>query len=131
MICKIREVTQSDLKFLPTRQVYTASWGDVDAVIKCHPGDVMHYELGEEVEPRKEVALFDKPTRGTSVEKFREMVHGHVKVRLPTGPPRQCRVEGILFFGKSFSRRGQTRCQSCENEEEKRAKAKCCRTESH
>lgn len=69
------------MKFLSTCQVYTASWGDVDAVIKCQLGDVLHYELGEELEPRKEPALFEKPTRGTSVQKFKEMVHGHVKVR--------------------------------------------------
>lgn len=73
---KTRSVT-----FLSARQVYTASWGDVEAVIRCWPGDVLHYELGEELEPRKEPTLFDKPTRGTSVEKFKEMVHGHVKVR--------------------------------------------------
>ncbi|XP_026802164.1 divergent protein kinase domain 1A isoform X2 [Pangasianodon hypophthalmus] len=63
----------------PNNQVYTASWGDVDAVIKCQLGDVLHYELGEELEPRKEPVLFDKPTRGTSVEKFKEMVYSHVK----------------------------------------------------
>lgn len=62
-------------------QVYTASWDNADAVIKCQLGDVLHYELGEELEPRKEPTLFDKPTRGTSVKKFREMVHSHLKVR--------------------------------------------------
>lgn len=66
--------------------MYTASWDDVDAVIKCQLGDVLHYELGEELEPRKEPVLFDKPTRGTSVEKFKEMVYGHVKVRILTQP---------------------------------------------
>lgn len=70
----------NDLRFLSMGQVYTASWGDVNAVIKCHLGDVLHYELGEELEPKKELVLFDKPTRGTSVEKFKEMVYDHVKV---------------------------------------------------
>lgn len=41
----------------------------------------MHYELGEEPEPRREATMFDKPTRGTSVEKFREMVLNHLKVK--------------------------------------------------
>lgn len=42
---------------------------------------VVHYELGEEPEPRREATIFDKPTRGTSVEKFREMVLNHLKVK--------------------------------------------------
>lgn len=52
----------------------------MDGVIRCRVGEVLHYELGEEPEPRREAAVFDKPTRGTSVEKFREMVFNHLKV---------------------------------------------------
>ncbi|XP_051989603.1 divergent protein kinase domain 1A [Xyrauchen texanus] len=63
-------------------QVYTGSWGDQDGVIKCQLGDVLHYELGEELEPKKEIALFDKPTRGTSVEKFKKMVASHLKTKV-------------------------------------------------
>ncbi|XP_036412422.1 divergent protein kinase domain 1A isoform X2 [Colossoma macropomum] len=66
----------------PNNQVYTGSWGDVDGVIKCQLDDVLHYELGEELEPRKEAALFEKPTRGTSVEKFKEMVSSHLKAKV-------------------------------------------------
>lgn len=42
-----------------------------------------HYDLGGEMEPRKEAApvAFNKPTKGTSVEKFREMIISHLKVR--------------------------------------------------
>lgn len=42
-----------------------------------------HYDLGDEMEPRKEAApaAFNKPTKGTSVEKFREMIISHLKVR--------------------------------------------------
>ncbi|KAG9341515.1 hypothetical protein JZ751_019020 [Albula glossodonta] len=57
----------------PNNQVYTSIWGDLEGVIKCQMEDVLHYDLGAEMEPRKEVMLFDKPTRGTSVEKFKEM----------------------------------------------------------
>lgn len=66
----------------PNNQVYTGSWGDHDGVIKCHLSDILHYELGDELEPKKEVALFDKPTRGTSVEKFKEMVASHLKAKV-------------------------------------------------
>lgn len=37
-------------------------------------------DIGADPEPRKEVVLFDKPTRGTTVEKFKEMVYGLFKV---------------------------------------------------
>lgn len=40
-----------------------------------------HYDLGNEMEPRKETVAFNKPTKGTSVEKFREMIFNHLKVR--------------------------------------------------
>lgn len=66
--------------------MYTGSWGDVDGVIKCQLDDMLHYELGEELEPKKEAALFEKPTRGTSVEKFKEMVSSHLKVWPLMGP---------------------------------------------
>ena len=62
-------------------QVYTGSWGDHSGIIRCKLGEVVHYELGEEPEPRREAPVFDKPTRGTSVEKFKEMVFNHLKVR--------------------------------------------------
>lgn len=62
-------------------QVYTGSWGDHDGIIRCKLGEVVHYELGEEPEPRREAPVFDKPTRGTSVEKFKEMVFNHLKVK--------------------------------------------------
>ncbi|XP_019901088.1 divergent protein kinase domain 1A isoform X2 [Esox lucius] len=66
----------------PNNQVYTGGWGDLDGVIHCQVGEVLHYELGEEPEPRREATVFDKPTRGTSVEKFREMVFNHLKAKL-------------------------------------------------
>lgn len=61
--------------------MYTGSWGDHDGIIHCKLGEIVHYDLGEEPEPRREAPVFDKPTRGTSVEKFREMVFNHLKVK--------------------------------------------------
>lgn len=40
-----------------------------------------HYDLGNEIEPRKAAVAFDKPAKGTSVEMFREMILNHLKVR--------------------------------------------------
>lgn len=62
-------------------QVYSGSWGDLEGVIKCQMEDAPHYDLGNEMEPRKEAASFEKPTKGTSVERFREMIFNHLKVR--------------------------------------------------
>lgn len=70
------------LSTLPNNQVYTGSWGDRDGIVRCKLGEVAHYDLGEEPEPRREAPVFDTPTRGTSVEKFREMVHNHLKSKL-------------------------------------------------
>ncbi|XP_077471223.1 divergent protein kinase domain 1A [Stigmatopora argus] len=70
------------LSTFPNNQVYTGSWGDREGIIRCRLGSVTHGELGEEPEPRREAPAFDTPTRGTSVEKFREMVFNHVKSKL-------------------------------------------------
>lgn len=39
------------------------------------------YDLGGEMETRKENIAYKKPTKGTSVEKFREMIINHLKVK--------------------------------------------------
>ncbi|XP_033884887.1 divergent protein kinase domain 1A-like [Acipenser ruthenus] len=69
-------------KCLSTRsnnQVYMGSWGDLEAVIKCQMEEAVRFDLGADTEPRKGAVLFDKPTKGTSVEKFKEMVFSHLK----------------------------------------------------
>ncbi|MGH0151416.1 UNVERIFIED_CONTAM: hypothetical protein FKN15_020226 [Acipenser sinensis] len=70
-------------KCLSTRsnnQVYMGSWGDLEAVIKCQMEEAVRFDLGADTEPRKGAVLFDKPTKGTSVEKFKEMVFSHLKL---------------------------------------------------
>lgn len=73
--------------------MYSGSWGDLEGVIKCQMEDAPRYDLGGEMEPRREVgavppagvapaAAFDTPTKGTSVQKFREMILNHLKVGL-------------------------------------------------
>ncbi|XP_051996995.1 divergent protein kinase domain 1A-like isoform X4 [Xyrauchen texanus] len=66
----------------PSNQVYSGSWGDMEGIIKCHMQEVPHYDLGVELEPRKESAFFNRPTKGTSVEMFKEMVFSHLKVKV-------------------------------------------------
>ncbi|KAI3368352.1 hypothetical protein L3Q82_008058 [Scortum barcoo] len=69
----------------PKSQVYSGSWGDLEGVIKCQMEEAPHYDLGSEMEPRKEAAAFNKPTKGTSVEKFREMILAHLKTPIKDG----------------------------------------------
>lgn len=52
-----------------------------------------HYDLGSEMEPRKEAAAFNKPTKGTSVEKFREMILNHLKVSKPSLNTRSSKIQ--------------------------------------
>ena len=62
--------------------MYSGIWGDLEGVIKCQMEEVPRYDLGAEMEPRKEMVAFNKPTKGTSVEKFKEMILSHLKVRV-------------------------------------------------
>lgn len=61
-------------------KVYTGSWGDHSGVIRCQLGEAARYDLSDEPEPRREAPAFDQPSKGTSVEKFREMVFSLLKV---------------------------------------------------
>ncbi|XP_010129223.1 PREDICTED: protein FAM69A-like, partial [Buceros rhinoceros silvestris] len=63
----------------PSNQMYLGIWGNLQGVIKCQMEEAAQLDFGADPEPRKEVVLFDKPTRGTTVEKFKEMVYGLFK----------------------------------------------------
>ncbi|XP_069497914.1 divergent protein kinase domain 1A isoform X3 [Ambystoma mexicanum] len=62
--------------------MYLGFWGNQQGVIKCQMEEVLHLDFGSEVEPRKEMVLFEKPTRGTTVQKFKEMVYTLFKAKL-------------------------------------------------
>lgn len=62
--------------------MYLGAWGNLQGVIKCQMEEIAHIDLRTELEPRKETVLFDKPTRGTTVQKFKEMVYGLFKVSI-------------------------------------------------
>ncbi|XP_032048458.1 divergent protein kinase domain 1A isoform X3 [Aythya fuligula] len=64
----------------PNKQMYLGIWGNLQGVIKCQMEEAAQFDFGTDPEPRKEIVLFDKPTRGTTVEKFKEMVYGLFKV---------------------------------------------------
>ncbi|XP_076193858.1 divergent protein kinase domain 1A isoform X4 [Aptenodytes patagonicus] len=64
----------------PNNQMYLGIWGNLQGVIKCQMEEAAQLDFDTDPEPRKEIVLFDKPTRGTTVEKFKEMVYGLFKV---------------------------------------------------
>ncbi|XP_069088465.1 divergent protein kinase domain 1A isoform X2 [Pleurodeles waltl] len=66
----------------PNNQMYLGYWGNLQGVIKCQMEEALHLDFGSELEPRKEIALFEKPTRGTTVQKFKEMVYSLFKAKL-------------------------------------------------
>ncbi|XP_058277681.1 divergent protein kinase domain 1A isoform X1 [Hirundo rustica] len=66
----------------PNNQIYLGIWGNLQSVIKCQMEEATQRDFGTDPEPRKEIVLFDKPTRGTTVEKFKEMVYGLFKAKL-------------------------------------------------
>ena len=61
-------------------QMYLGIWDNLPGVVKCQMEQALHLDFGTELEPRKEIVLFDKPTRGTTVQKFKEMVYSLFKV---------------------------------------------------
>lgn len=58
-------------------QVYSAVWKEKAVVVKCGLHDA-----------QRDASLYDKPTRGTSMDEFREMLHSFLKVLLL-----------LIFFG--------------------------------
>ncbi|XP_032011238.1 divergent protein kinase domain 1A isoform X2 [Hylobates moloch] len=64
----------------PNNQMYLGIWDNLPGVVKCQMEQALHLDFGTELEPRKEIVLFDKPTRGTTVQKFKEMVYSLFKL---------------------------------------------------
>lgn len=65
---------------VPSPQVYSGVWKERPVVIKCGVEDPMRSNGGPHSALRQEMSLYDKPTRGTSMDEFKEMVHGFLKV---------------------------------------------------
>lgn len=68
-------------------KMYLGVWDNLPGVVKCQMEQAPHLDFGTDLEPRKEIVLFDKPTRGTTVQKFKEMVYSLFKVSPPSATP--------------------------------------------
>lgn len=61
-------------------QVYSGLWKERPVVIKCGIEDPVKSDGAPDSVLRQEMSLFDKPTRGTSMDEFKEMLHTFLKV---------------------------------------------------
>lgn len=75
--------------------MYAGGWGDLEGVIKCQMEEAHRYDLENQVEPRKKAAGFNKPSKGTSVEQFREMILDHLKVEVLS---KRKMLKNVFFF---------------------------------
>ncbi|MGH0169822.1 UNVERIFIED_CONTAM: hypothetical protein FKN15_057727 [Acipenser sinensis] len=67
-------VFQHCLSSTPSYQVYSGTWKNKEVMIKCGIEEPLRGDGSPDSVSRMELALFNKPTRGTSVDEFREML---------------------------------------------------------
>ncbi|XP_072841193.2 divergent protein kinase domain 1B isoform X3 [Pogona vitticeps] len=75
-------VFQQCLTSSPTQQVYSGLWKEKEVIIKCGIEEALKADGSPETAPRRDVVLFNKPTRGTSMDEFREMLLDFLKSTL-------------------------------------------------
>lgn len=68
-------------------QVYSGLWQGKEVTIKCGIEEGLDSKAGADAAPRRELVLFDKPTRGTSIKEFQEMTLSFLKVSWPSWGP--------------------------------------------
>ncbi|XP_059906468.1 divergent protein kinase domain 1B [Gadus macrocephalus] len=96
-LCDQRTLTlQRCLSTSPAYQVYDGQWKDRPVVIKCGLQESLKAEGAPDPGLRPETSLFDKPTRGTSMDEFREMLHSFFKSNLGDQPSLNALVERVI-----------------------------------
>ncbi|XP_067826128.1 divergent protein kinase domain 1B-like isoform X2 [Heptranchias perlo] len=73
---------QQCLSSNPMHQVYGGVWRNKEVIIKCGIEEAFRADLSPDTIPRRELVLFDKPTRGTSMDEFKEMLLTFLKSSL-------------------------------------------------
>ncbi|XP_067868096.1 divergent protein kinase domain 1B isoform X2 [Heterodontus francisci] len=73
---------QQCLSSNPVHQVYGGTWRDKEVIIKCGIEEAFRADRNPETVPRRNLVLFDKPTRGTSMDEFKAMLLTFLKSRL-------------------------------------------------
>ncbi|XP_008571425.1 PREDICTED: protein FAM69B isoform X2 [Galeopterus variegatus] len=87
-------------------QVYSGLWQDKVVTIKCGIEGALNSKAQSDLGPRRELVLFDKPTRGTSIKEFREMTLSFLKANLGDLPSLPALVGQVLFMA-DFNKDGR------------------------
>ncbi|XP_043914470.1 divergent protein kinase domain 1B [Protopterus annectens] len=91
-------VFQQCLSSSPTYQVYSGIWREKAVTIKCGIEETLKPDGNPESGPRRDLVLFDKPTRGTSMDEFREMLLTFLKSDLGDQPSLSNLVNRIVIM---------------------------------
>ncbi|KAG9266012.1 protein FAM69B-like [Astyanax mexicanus] len=79
-LCEEKTLTlQRCLSTSPTNQVYSAVWKEKAVIVKCGIEDALGIDGSPDSFLKRDTGLYDKPTRGTSMDEFREMLHTFLK----------------------------------------------------
>lgn len=78
--------------------MYSGLWQGKEVTIKCGLEESLSWKAGADVAPRRELVLFDKPTRGTSIKEFREMTLSFLKANLGDLPSLPALVGQVLLM---------------------------------
>uniref|UniRef100_A0A8B9EVE3 Divergent protein kinase domain 1B n=1 Tax=Anser cygnoides TaxID=8845 RepID=A0A8B9EVE3_ANSCY len=87
---------QHCLSSSPTQQVYSGLWKEKEVIIKCGIEEALKADSNPASAPRRDVVLFDKPTRGTSMDEFKEMLLNFLKSNLGDQPSLAALVSQII-----------------------------------
>ncbi|XP_016817659.1 divergent protein kinase domain 1B isoform X1 [Pan troglodytes] len=98
-LCELHMVEwRTCLSVAPGQQVYSGLWRDKDVTIKCGIEETLDSKARSDAAPRRELVLFDKPTRGTSIKEFREMTLSFLKANLGDLPSLPALVGQVLLM---------------------------------
>ncbi|XP_042101367.1 divergent protein kinase domain 1B isoform X1 [Ovis aries] len=98
-LCSLEQVEwRTCLSSAPGQQVYSGLWQGKEVTIKCGLEESLSWKAGADVAPRRELVLFDKPTRGTSIKEFREMTLSFLKANLGDLPSLPALVGQVLLM---------------------------------
>ncbi|XP_037349694.1 divergent protein kinase domain 1B [Talpa occidentalis] len=98
-LCSLHRVEwRTCLSSDPGQQVYSGLWQGKEVTIKCGIEESLQARAGPDAAPRRELVLFDKPTRGTSIKEFREMTLSFLKANLGDLPSLPALVGQVLLL---------------------------------
>ncbi|XP_061912991.1 divergent protein kinase domain 1B isoform X2 [Entelurus aequoreus] len=96
-LCEQKTLTlQRCMSTSSKHQVYAGLWKELPVVIKCGIEDRGKVDGAPDSPLRREMSLFDKPTRGTSMDEFKEMMLDFLKANFGEQPSLSALVDRII-----------------------------------